>query len=650
MNSKRAILAAAAISLCSGFGLLHAEDAAPLPLADFSSAPSGLTTTGTQVTTEAKPDPSSAATPCLWVTVAPGPAGYPGIKFAPPGGAWNLSKYGFVKAKIVNTSSKKISVALRIDNPDDWKLNPWNSEVMWLQPGANGEVKVYFGINFGKPGWALKPENVSAIQIFTNKTDKDETTFRVESIEAGGSPGDKPPVDPKSVRVLPKDGFLIGGKSDPIDAAVQLEAKAGTTVTAEGNTVKVVLTANKEAAGLIKPIKGRWDLRQGSEVRVKLRNDGTEAATPRLLLTSNGGNTESVTAASPIAPGAEQELTVSFIPKATARIESSASAAKGKNPQMVADTGTKFTSDSTSALRVASSNASAATFTVRSATLANPPAVLPDWLGKRPPVTGEWVQTLSEEFNGPAIDETVWHVKGPNYYDKVSAYSANNVIIGDGVVKLRYEHKKTRHNDDPAGKEFDYATGYLSSYGKWVQRYGYFEARLKSPSAPGLWPAFWMMPDRGVKFAPEQWKRADTANGGMEFDIFEALTRWGPNRYNVAMHWDGYKAGHKATGSTAIYVQPDKDGYMTTGLLWLPGLAVFYCNGVEVLRWEDERVCNVASNLLFTLPSGGWDNDSLDNKKLPSDFVIDYVRVWQRKDLATPADGKQVAPAGTTAQ
>jgi hypothetical protein len=39
---------------------------------------------------------------------------------------------------------------------------------------------------------------------------------------------------------------------------------------------------------------------------------------------------------------------------------------------------------------------------------------------------------------------------------------------------------------------------------------------------------------------------------------------------------------------------------------------------------------------MFTLPAGGWDNDWLDDEKLPDEFLVDYVRVWQRDDLATP--------------
>ena len=157
---------------------------------------------------------------------------------------------------------------------------------------------------------------------------------------------------------------------------------------------------------------------------------------------------------------------------------------------------------------------------------------------------------------------------------------------------------------------------------------------MKLPSAPGLWPAFWMMPDRG------QGDRQSTSNGGMEFDILEHLTGWGPNRYNIAMHWDGYGKEHKSTGSDRIYVQPDKDGFIVAGLLWEPGRLVYYGNGSEVLRFESPRVANVPAILMFTMPTGGWDNTPLDDQKLPADFVIDWVRAWQRKDLAELPPGR----------
>jgi beta-glucanase (GH16 family) len=110
------------------------------------------------------------------------------------------------------------------------------------------------------------------------------------------------------------------------------------------------------------------------------------------------------------------------------------------------------------------------------------------------------------------------------------------------------------------------------------------------------------------------------------------------------MHWNGYGKGHQQTGTTTIYFQPDAEGYITSGLLWLPGLAVFYVNGREVLRWETPRISNVPSDIMFTNVSGGWDNNAIDDAALPDDFVIDYVRAWQRKDLASDADGFQPQP------
>ncbi|HSI32858.1 MAG TPA: glycoside hydrolase family 16 protein, partial [Tepidisphaeraceae bacterium] len=206
-------------------------------------------------------------------------------------------------------------------------------------------------------------------------------------------------------------------------------------------------------------------------------------------------------------------------------------------------------------------------------------------------------------------------------------FAKANTVIGGGVVKLILEKKRGRHNDDPKRFQSEYATGFLQTRGKFTQRYGYFEARMKLPTAPGLWPAFWMMPDRGGKGG------GGTNAGGMEFDVMEHLTRYGPHRYNIAMHWDGYGKDHKSTGTDGAYVRADKDGFVTAGLLWLPGKAVYYCNGKEVARWTNDRIASVPSELMFTLPVGGWDNDAVDDAKLPGEFVIDYVRVWQRKDL-----------------
>ena len=393
--------------------------------------------------------------------------------------------------------------------------------------------------------------------------------------------------------------------------------------------------ATDDSFATFTPAEGRFDLRDWLQVRLKIRNDGKVPVSPRVRVESDGGPSDWVTSA-PIAPGAPGEIVVPFTRAGVKDLEHK-------------ETLGRFSSDAVSGISIAADKADAErSLVVQSITAMMPPTpALPNWLGKRPPVEGDWVRTLDDEFNGPSLDSTIWSVTGDNYWDKTSHWSRDNVLIGGGTVKLRYEKKTGFNNDDPAQKGSDYASGYLHTYDKWAQRYGYFESRMKLPKAPGLWPAFWMMPDRGAAVG-EQWKRQDTANGGMEFDILEHLTRWGGNRYNIAMHYDGYGKDHKSLGHDTIYVQPDKDGFITAGLLWTPGLAVYYANGTEVLRWENPRISNVPEMLMFTLPMGGWDNSPLDDARLPDDYTIDYVRVWQRRDLASPADGKKTAPAPAT--
>lgn len=610
--------ALAGFPLVPAFAQVPAQPAATPPrtiLEMNAGAEKRFTPSSAQVTVTPS---ASAAAPGVTVTILPGSETYPSVALKPVGGVpWDFSKFGHVAARLVNTGDKPLTIALRIDNAAIGASNePWNTESITLAPGASGTVSTLFGYSYGlKRGYALHPGAVVNLLLFTTKCDTAQS-FRIEALVADGPPGETPPVAPDDVRVKPQNGLLLGNGIAP------------------SKTVQTVDQVDQNVT-LVKPAAGRWDLRDALQVRVRLRNDGNVPVTPRARVQSNGGASEWVSALSPLAAGATGEIVVPFIRSVPLNL--------GKP-----ETNPRFTSDAVSAVAVSVSEKDAVAprvLQVQSIAAVLPPApLLPTWLGKRPPVPGDWVQTLNDDFNGSAIDSTVWDTEGENYYDKTTHWSKKNVLVSGGLARLRYTKQTGYQNDDPKRNQTDYAAGFLNTYGNWTQRYGYFEARMKLPTAPGLWPGFWMMPERGVAAGPEQWKRQDTANGGMEFDIMEHLTRWGPTRYNIAMHYDGYGKDHKNLGSDTVYVQPDKDGFVTCGLLWTPGLAVYYCNGVEVLRWENARISSVPSSLMFTLPSGGWDNAPLLDSALPADLTIDYVRVWQRRDLASLADGKKMAP------
>lgn len=581
------------------------------------------------ITSRLKPNGDSVTVvPGPEVKIAAGPASYPGVVITPPSGpVFDLSTFGHVQFQATNTGTKPIGICVRLDNEGDWKQEPWNSEILRLKPGASGSVKVYFGTSFGKPGYALKPDAITKIMLFAGKSDV-EQSFKIEGLQAAGSPGEKPPVDPTTVRVAPKDGVIFG-LGVPLDPAKQLTLRGATAALENGALGLTFAPTSGQSIVQIKSPEGRWDLRQALQVRIKVRNAGSAPITPGARL-EGSGPTDTVTLSEPLAPGKDAEIVVPFAPLKTPDLGNKESLPK-------------FASDATSNVTIYGGPGDAERRLNVISIIADVPAPsVPDWLGKRPPVEGDWELTLDENFNGNALNEELWMPYANNYWDaNKTHFTKENVVMENGMAKLRYEKKEGFHNDDPNGKKTPYAVGYLRTYDKWTQRYGYFESRLKIPKSPGLWPGFWTVPDRGPS-AGDGAKRQDTKDMGMEFDIMEHLTRWGPYRYNIAAHWDGYGKEHQALGSDKIYAQPDKDGYLTSGMLWLPGLVVFYNNGMEVARWENERVADVPAYLIFYMPSGGWDNDQTDDSKMPADFEIDYVRVWQRKDLASAVDRNAV--------
>ncbi|MDA3875088.1 MAG: family 16 glycosylhydrolase, partial [Kiritimatiellae bacterium] len=569
---------------------------------------------------------------------------YPGFAIVPAkGDTWNLSPWGHVQASLTNIGERNLRVHLRVDNPGPWQNNPWNTEATTVKPGETKFLKVIFGHQYGyKPGFKLDPSKVTQVMFFLEKSNQDRS-FRIEDLLAGGPSGEKPPIDPKSVVVRPKGGVILGPDA-ALDPAANFEVKDGAR--AEWKEGKGTLSLEVDGGGkgsvLVKPAMGVWDLQNHHQVQVTLRNRGTSAITPRVRVQSRGGSTDTVTAAEPIQPGEEATVTATF--KASTPwvgVDNPTKKHNGGKP----NTGTPFQSDRTNAIVISLQDPSEpARVDITSIVAAATPVTLPEWVGTRPPVEGEWTLTFEDNFDGSSIDLNTWNIYTRNFWDKRTHFTKENTVVDDGTLSLIYEQKTGFHNDDPnddsAVAKTNFASGYANTFGKWTQRYGYFEARMKLPTAPGLWPAFWLMPDRG-KEEGIWWKRSRTEDGGMEFDIMEHLTAWGPYRFNVAMHWDGYGDKHKAIGSSNIYVPTDEEGFFTIGLLWLPGQVVYYGNGEEIARWDFDRIGSVQSYIILYMVSGGWANVPLDPSQLPSTFEIDYVRVWQRADLATPGDGRK---------
>lgn len=127
----------------------------------------------------------------LQVTCKAGAKGYPGVTIAAPGDSWDLSTVGHVEVRVENTGASAIDVTLRVDNPGDWKTNPWNAEHAGIAPGGSGTVRVRFGYSFGKAGFALDPKRVNQVLVFVGGK-AEAQSFRIQALTVGGKPGEKP--------------------------------------------------------------------------------------------------------------------------------------------------------------------------------------------------------------------------------------------------------------------------------------------------------------------------------------------------------------------------------------------------------------------------------------------------------------------------
>ncbi len=423
-------------------------------------------------------------------------ANFPGIQIIPAtGDAWDLTPFGHIEAKIVNTGSTIFRITMRVDSPVANGVVS-NTEVIGVKPGESKILKVIFGYNFGfHPGnQAVNSSKITQIILFLAKSDQVQS-FRVEDLQGAGPAGEKPPFNPDYVVTKPERGIILG-KGMAFDPAKQVVATGAKVAAAADGALAVTLAGGKEESLRFKPAMGAWNLNDANQIRVTFKNTGAAPVTPTVVVGPN-----KVSAPAPVAPGAETEVTVSFIPDVVPRFSSEPVLVNGA--PALPGTGTKFESNKAKEFNVLFDSTPGAKGLLITSIIADAAiADIPDWLGKRPPVEGDWVQTFTEEFDGPTLDYNKWNIYGNNFWDKRTHFSKDNAILKDGKMIFRYEKKTGFHNDDPNDfqadhRQTDYVCGFLNTYGKFTQRYGYFEARMKLPTAPGLWPALWLMPDRG---------------------------------------------------------------------------------------------------------------------------------------------------------
>lgn len=250
----------------------------------------------------------------------------------------------------------------------------------------------------------------------------------------------------------------------------------------------------------------------------------------------------------------------------------------------------------------------------------------------------KFTMTWNDEFDGNEIDGTKW---GPGWWpaEKTSVrkggyWNESMASVSDGCLHIATKYYENGLDGGGAGW---YSTQ-LTTQGFFEQQYGYYEVRCILPKGAGLWSAFWMM-CKGVGAID------GSGEDGTEIDVFESAFYYDvKNRDTVqsALHYDGYGEEHrqKQIHQTHIYTNNPYEEFNTYGLEWNENEYIFYINGQKCGSTKFGGVSKVPEYLLLSVEVGGengeakdsWAGPSIDtNTEEPTDFVVDYVRVYQYK-------------------
>jgi beta-glucanase (GH16 family) len=301
-----------------------------------------------------------------------------------------------------------------------------------------------------------------------------------------------------------------------------------------------------------------------------------------------------------------------------------------------------------------------------------------------------WNLVFNDEFDA-LLDLTKWKVvdfNESNHLRRAGFYSNDNVFVENGNLVIR-----TNYQDNGLyGK--GWYTGWVETSKNTSKNYetpnyvgfnakgGYFETRAIVPNSVGIWSAFWMMPDNN-DYGSER-EVLNSALDGAEIDIMESPYKYlggiMTEKATPVVHADEYSSYDKLSDDYVVsdennpyyeylksysgknyYVPNMYTKYHTYGVEWSidtnpqNSYIRFYIDSYMTFEvgasWAirqlgksiDMLIPEVYEYLLLSVEVGGTNdgvnvtpgawcgNPDVNDKSKNYDFLVDYVRVYQKK-------------------
>jgi beta-glucanase (GH16 family) len=239
----------------------------------------------------------------------------------------------------------------------------------------------------------------------------------------------------------------------------------------------------------------------------------------------------------------------------------------------------------------------------------------------------DWVLTWSDEFDGEANElpdaekwtydigtgNNGWGNQELQYYTN----RAENAAM-DGNGNLVITAKKEAYGSS------QYTSARLKTQGLFSQKYGKFEARLKTPYGQGLWPAFWML---GDNITTAGWPECG------EIDIMELKGQL-PTIIAGTVHGPGYSAGNAISKNyTLVNARFDTDYHIFT-VIWDESSIKFYVDDTLYHTVKKSGISDWVFNQNFFIimnvaVGGNYVGAPNTFTTFPQTMTIDYVRVYE---------------------
>lgn len=229
-----------------------------------------------------------------------------------------------------------------------------------------------------------------------------------------------------------------------------------------------------------------------------------------------------------------------------------------------------------------------------------------------------WRPDIGDGSDGP----------GAGWGNGEAEYYVNNALQLDGsdegclVVTARRTTDAEGLDGWRDNPHWQYLSGKITTAGRVSFEYGLIEARIKAPTDPGSWSAFWMLGDGLLSGVP--WPQCG------EIDILESVGQE-PEHLLGTIHGPGYCGDGGVTQKIHAGVALSEE-FHTYSVLWLPDSITWFFDGTQYHRLTpadiggNEWVFNQPFYVVLNLAMGGTLGGALHESVAECRLVVDYVR------------------------